>query len=289
MPASLQLRTAIGPQPRKFADAVVRAYEVARAMRVVRAVVRGEAVIAGCDVGRNGVRDQRLHLPCLSADGVEERFGLLEHIVQLEQGVEIEPLPIVDIGPVQGHHRGIAHVQPRAAQHAKLERRVEDEDVLQPGGGLDLDQPPSAVRQALDHVGAGEQALMNEGCLEQGGGGVFLDDLARLRQRVGDMPVILGDEVTVRVTLAGQLADFVPGLEDRLERVIRLGGQIPRVVVVPEPEMALGAGEEAGLGESGGVGHGGDLQRIEMSIVSLPLSSHSWSTMLHVRSDRTRS
>ena len=59
------------------------------------------------------------------------------------------------------------------------------------------------------------------------------------------MPVILRHEVPALVALAGQIADFVAGLEDRLERFIRLGGQIPLVVVVPETEVALGAGEEA--------------------------------------------
>ena len=76
-----QLRTAIGPQPREFADAVDRADTVARAMSVVRAFVRGEAVIVGRDVRRNGVRDHRLHLPCLRADGVEECFSLPEYVV----------------------------------------------------------------------------------------------------------------------------------------------------------------------------------------------------------------
>ena len=237
-----QLRTAAGHQPRKFADAVVRADAVARAVRVVRALVRGEAVVAGRDVGRNGVRDQRLHLPCPPADGVEERFGLLQHIVEFEQRVQVEPLAVVDIRPVQGHHRGIAHIQPRAAQHAKLEGCVKDEDILQPGGGLDLDQPPAAARQALDDVRTGEQALMHEGCLEQGGSRAFLEDFTRLRERVRNMPVILGNEVPARVPLAGQLADFVAGSEDRLECVAGLGGQIPRMVVVPEPQVALGAG-----------------------------------------------
>ena len=185
-------------------------------MRIVRAFVRGEAVVAGRDVGRNGVRYQRLHLPCLPPDRVEERFGLLQHVVQLEQSVEVEPLTVVDVGPVQGHYCGLAHVQPRAAQHTKLEGCIEDENVLQPGGGLDLDQPPAAARQAFNHVRSGEQALMHEGCLEQGGGGAFLEDCTRLRQRVGNMPVILGDEMPARVTLAGQFADFVAGVEDGL-------------------------------------------------------------------------
>ena len=211
-----QLRPAIGRQPREFADAMVRADAVARAVRVVRAVVGGEAVVTGRDVGRRGLRDQCLHLSRLPADGVEERFGLLEHIVQLEQGVQVEPFPIVHIGPVQGHHSGIAHVQARAAQHAKLEGCVKDEDVLQPGGGLDFDQPPATARQVLDHVRAGEQALMCEGCLEQGGGGAFLEDFMCLRQRVGNMPMILGNEVTAWIPLAGQLADFVASVEDRL-------------------------------------------------------------------------
>ena len=57
---------------------------------------------------------------------------------------------------------------------------------------------------------------MREGCLEQGGRSAFLEDFTRLRQRVGNMPVILGDEVPARIALAGQLTDFVAGVEDRL-------------------------------------------------------------------------
>ena len=61
----------------------------------------------------------------------------------------------------------------------------------------------SSRRLALDHIRAGEQPLMHEGCLEQGGGRVLLKDPARLRQRIGDMPMIVRHEVSARETLAG--------------------------------------------------------------------------------------
>ena len=55
------------------------------------------------------------------------------------------------------------------------------------------------------------------------------------------------------VVLAGQFADFFPGIEDRLWSVIPLGGQIPCVEFVPEPYVALSTGEEAVFRESGGL------------------------------------
>ena len=67
--------------------------------------------------------------------------------MQLEQSIEIETLPVVDITPVQSHHCGVAHIQARASQQPKLEGNVEDEDILEPGRGLDLYQPPATARQ----------------------------------------------------------------------------------------------------------------------------------------------
>ena len=68
--------------------------------------------------------------------------------VELEQCAEVEPLPVVDIRPVQGKHSGIAHVQPRTTQHPKLEGKVKNEDLLQPG-----DQPETAMTRIRTHPG----------------------------------------------------------------------------------------------------------------------------------------
>ncbi|MDE0450790.1 MAG: hypothetical protein OXI90_03360 [Gammaproteobacteria bacterium] len=61
--------------------------------------------------------------------------------------------------------------------------------------------------------------------------------------------------MTARVKPTRQFADFVADAEDQSERVARFFGQIGRMEVVPEPQAALGPGEEGRFGESGSVGH----------------------------------
>ena len=107
---------------------------VAGTVGVVRAFVRNEAVIARRDNRCGGLREHRLHLAHLPTDCVEERVCFVEHGVQLEQGVEIEPHAVVDVVPVEREYPGIANVESRAAQHPDLDGHIEDEDVLEPRG-----------------------------------------------------------------------------------------------------------------------------------------------------------
>ena len=60
------------------------------------------------------------------------------------------------------------------------------------------------------------------------------------------MPIIRCNEVPARVALASQIAHFVAGVQDRLERGVGFWSQVSDVVVVTEAEVALGSGEEAG-------------------------------------------
>ena len=64
---------------------------------------------------------------------------------------------------------------------------------------------------------------MHKGCLEQGTRGALLEDLARLNQCVRNVSMIRRDEVPARVALAGQVANFVAGGEDRLKRGAGIG------------------------------------------------------------------
>ena len=68
--------------------------------------------------------------------------------------------------------------------------------------------------------------------------------------------MVVCNGVPARVTSARQLADFVPGIEDRLQRIVGVGSPFPRVKIVPELRVALGSGEEARFGEPEVVGHG---------------------------------
>ena len=63
------------------------------------------------------------------------------------------------------------------------------------------------------------------------------------------MPIVLRDEVSAGVTTAGDLADFVPGIEDRLKSVVDIRGKVGGMGVVPEPQVALVAGQVARLRE----------------------------------------
>lgn len=142
-PGGFERGAASGGEPRQFVDAVFGACEAAGAMRVVRASVRVEAVIARPDLGRRraGPGEHRQH----RARPVEDR-------VQPEQRVEVEPRAIVDIAAVEGEHAGLTHVEPGALQHPQLDGDVAQEDAREPGGRFRFRRPPAAARQALNHV-----------------------------------------------------------------------------------------------------------------------------------------
>ena len=238
-------------QPGQLVDAVVGSDMAAGAMRVVRARVGVEAMAAGRDVRCGGRGEHRLHLAYAGADGVEERLGPVRHRVQPEESVEVEPRAVVNILPVQGKHTRLAHVEPGAAQHPELDGGIEDEDVLEPGCRFDFRQAPAAAGQALDDIGADQDAPMPERRLEQGRRGSGLQHPARFLERLPDMAVIVRHEMAAANAPARQFPDLVPGLEDRLERLIGRRRQIAPIAVVPEPQMALRSGNVAGLGEGG--------------------------------------
>ena len=201
----------------------------------------------GAMSGAAGCGEHVLHRPHLFADGVEKRDRLVEQRMHREQGVEIEPHAVVDVASVEGEHRGLAHVEPGTAKDPELDGEVEQEDVLEPGGRLDLDQAPPAPGKALDHVGADQHPFVLEGRLEYRGRDTRLDDLACLLQRLRNVPVVVGDEVTTRKAPARCLADLVAGLEHRLEGLAGRGRQITPIGVVPEPQVALRPRDVAGF------------------------------------------
>lgn len=136
-------------------------------MRVIGAGVGREAMVARRDVGRMPLGDQRLHGLGLMTDGFAHRVGLLKARVIAEQRVEVELPSVVDVVPVERQNARIAHIKPRAPHEAELKGEVEQEYVLVSGGGLDFDESPAVVGEALDDVGAGEKALVREGGFEQ--------------------------------------------------------------------------------------------------------------------------
>ena len=130
----LELHAALGAEPRKLVDAVIRHAPIAGAVGVQRTLVRDEAVLARRDVRCSGFCEHRVHRAYLRTDGVQERARLVEHRVQLEERLEIEPHAVVDVVPVEREYPGIANVESRAAQHPDLDGHIEDEDVLEPCG-----------------------------------------------------------------------------------------------------------------------------------------------------------
>ena len=255
-PHGVEAGAEIRRQPREFVEAVVGDREVARAVGVVGARVRREAVVAGRDVRSRRAGKHRLQLPHLAADRVKPCGGLVGHGVQPEQRVEVQPPPIVDVVPVEREHARLADVEPGAAQDPELDGHVEDEHVLGSRRRLDLDQAPAPFGQTLEHVGADEHVLVHEGSLEQRRRRAGVEDRARLGERLADMTVVVRHEVAARVAPARQFAHFLAGVEDRLKRLVGGSCQVACVGVVPEPEMALGSRDEACLREAGASRHG---------------------------------
>ena len=220
----LQIRPALAPKPRQFANAMVGPSGIAGAVRVVGAGVGREAMVARRDVRRLGLGEHGPHRLRLFANALLQRNGLVENRMQLEQRIDIQPNAVVHIAPVQGEHSGIAHIQPRAPQHPQLHGHVLNEEVLEIDGGLDLHQPPTALRQPLQHIRAGEDMPMLKGRFKERRRGVRLNEPLRFRQRFCYMVVVVGNQVTAGIAPASQIAHLVPGVEDELQRLADRGG-----------------------------------------------------------------
>ena len=151
-------------------------------------------MVAGLDLRRLGTRDHLVHDLDVEIHGVEQRRSLLVNVVQPEQLARIECLSGADEGVVQRQYAGVPHVEAGAAQNPELNRRVEDEDVLDPRGRLHLDHAPAARRQFLEDVRTGDNAAVLEGGFEQNGCIAVGDQLPGLDDRLVEMQVIPADQ-----------------------------------------------------------------------------------------------
>ena len=176
-----------------------------------------------------------------------ERSRVIQNGMQLKKFVKVEFTAVVDVAPIEGEHAGLPHVQPGAPQHPELHGGIKNKVRLELGGGLDLDQPPAALRQPFEHIDANQHPLMPERRLKQRRGRPGLQNPARFLKRLGDMAVIVRNQVPARKPLASQLAHFVPGVEHRLQRIVRFASQVTVIDLIPEPQMALGPRHEAGF------------------------------------------
>ena len=61
--------------------------------------------------------------------------------------------------------------------------------------------------------------------------------------------MIVSNEVSTGETLASQFADFVPGIEYRLQGVVDVSRKVACVGAISETEMALSARDNARLGK----------------------------------------
>ena len=183
-------------------------------------------MVARRNIRRRTLLDHLLHVRNAGDDGIQKRLRLIENGMQLEQRVEVEPFAVVDIVPIQSEDAGCAHIESGAPQNPELNGNIEDEDILEPCSGLDLDQPPTTTRQALDHVCPDQYPSVNERRLEQGWSVARRNDFLRLLQSLGNVQVVFRDEVSAGITTAGEFADLVAGIENRLKGVVDLGGKI---------------------------------------------------------------
>ena len=134
---------------------------------------------------------------------------------------------------------------------------------------------PAAAGKALDDVCTHQDSTMFESRFEEGGRCPRVDDLARFRQCFRDMPMVVSDEMTAWISLARQLTDLVPGVENCLKRFVGRRCEVTFVTVIPEPQMALRPGNITGLGELGFVDHVrarvAEIQGIQPIAISLQL------------------
>ena len=108
-----------------------------------------------------------------------------------------------------------------------------------------------ACRQTLEQVGADQHPLVLECRLEQRGRSAGADDLARLRQGLWDMTVVVCDTMATGIAPARDFADLVSGIENRLKGIIGHARELACVALVPQPKVALGPSDVTRFGESG--------------------------------------
>ena len=101
--------------------------------------------------------------------------------------------------------------------------------------GYTLNLLPSCLKNG------GHLSLMPECRFEQRGVRCRFQHDACFFERLSNMAMVMRNEVPARKSLAGQLADLVPSIEDSLQSIVRLRGEVPRAGFIPEPQMALGA------------------------------------------------
>ena len=146
---------------------------------------------------------------------------------------------------IERKHAHLANVEPCASKHAESHSGIQNKDILEPGGRLDLDEPPTAAGQPFEHVDADRNALVHKGRLEQ------RDHVPRFYQPTGIgkgvhcMAVVVRDEVAVGVAPACHRAHVMPGREKRPERVPGLGRKMLDIRAVPEVQVALSPGRSA--------------------------------------------
>ena len=147
-------------EPRQLVHAVIGVHEIPRAIRMVGALVRYKAMIPGLDSRRIPLREHGQHGRNVRADTVEQRVRFFRHRMQREQRIEVMLRTFIYVVPVEREHARLADIQSRAAQHPQLHGRVQYEQVLEPGRGLDFHEPPAAARQPFEHVRADQDARL---------------------------------------------------------------------------------------------------------------------------------
>ena len=156
----------------------------------------------------------------------------------------------VDVFPVQHQHACARDFEPSAARNPVLDGDILAEDVLVGSGrGLDFDQIPRAA-VAHQHVDAGIHALVLDGGLVDGRDGFIGHQATGRLYRWRALPRLESDQFTTRVAALGQFADARAAVEDGLLRVRPRGCQVATMDVVPEPQLALQAGDEARLAQA---------------------------------------
>ena len=192
---------------------------------------------------------------------VESLHGERKHGVESKQRLEVELLPIVNIVAIQGQHSSLANIEPGTEQNPELQREILCEYILCPGRGLDLDETPASFREPLNHVRSSKHAAVLERGFEEGWHRFVLNDPLSFFEGLCDLPVILRDQYSAGMTLAGQFPDFRACVKDGLQGSVGFGCQSPCEGVIPEPQMALQAGDVAGLGKEGIGTHANEVVR----------------------------
>ena len=131
-----------------------------------RALVGVGAVRAGLHVGE-GALDRVAEPLNLGGNAREERLGLSGHVGPGEEVRQVGEGAL----RVQMHEVGALHVEAGGTEDVELDCDVGVVGLLHLGGGLHLDEVPAAA-PALEHVDRDEDAVGEEGGLEDGRGAV---------------------------------------------------------------------------------------------------------------------